>query len=442
MLLSLPRLLTQAAGFAGLAGLLAAVLFRWFLVPGEPNPDGLLPKIEPTVTWLFRGLCLATVLAAAVAWKAPHRLRQHGVRIAGALLLALLLYPTAILHTAPNLAARSAWLWNQHDQLTGYAGDIFTSQEVRDATWQQRIQIVNAPIQNRIFKLPAWSPLNLEWSRLIEITEWLGLTAWFAQGLARGWVLAVAGAALLLLARSREREIAEPGFVRRSIPGWLGGAALVIALATVPFLICGQLVARARELVQSGQSAAALTTLKHAAQVLPAIREDGAYFLQIGLLEAALNRPTPAAALYRARKLAEDGFAQQAQAAMIAALPTVAPSSVAQRELEKGLLVSAIDELNSGQIVAASRLLQSILVADPCNLKANYALQIAAVRTGDLEALRGLSARMKQTYRFLNTPMKRAVLATSYEHLAFAEITSGTPSQALAQQRNSKRLPK
>ena len=350
-------------------------------------------------------------------------------KYAAALLLAVLLYPSLVLHTSPGIVARSTWLGNQHEQLSEYAGDIYASQENRDAGWQQRIVVVNRPLENRIFKLPAWSPANLEWGRFFEVMEWLGLSSWFAQALARGWVLALAGAALLLASRARELSFsARPMAI----------AAGVFALATIPFFASAHFLNRARDLVRSGDYERALTALDRAAAALPAIREDGVFFLQIGRLESELGRDTPAAEFYRAQRLAEDGFTQQAQTAMLAALGHAEPGSVWQRELVKGLLTRAINELNSGQTHPAIALLEPILAADPCNLKANYALQIACVRAGHLEELRLLAARMRETYRFLNTPTKRSVLAAAQEHLAFAELQDGSPAQALAHWRNSK----
>ena len=422
---SLPGLLAAAAGFSGVIFLGLSVFSRWFLVP-EFSPAGEVRGVEPAITWVFRAACVAVAFFAAAR-------REHAARLACALLLALLLYPTAVLHSSPGLAARAAWLAEQHDQLTSYAGDIYTSQEVRDATWQQRILVVNQPLENHIFELPAWSPANIEWGRFFEITEWYGLSAWFGQSLARGWVLAVAGVGLLLLARGRELACA-----RRSAVRWLAVGATAFALAALPFCAAAHFLSVARDLVRSGEYQLALTALDRAASAVPAIREDGAFFLQVGRLESESDLATPAAEFFRARRLAEDGFFQQAEAAMLAALPSAEPGSVWQRELVNGLLVRAGNELNSGQSTHAIALLEAILAADPCNLTANYRLQIACVRSDRLEELRLLADRMRETYRFLNTPTKRPVLAAAQEHLAAAELQGGTAANALAHSRNAR----
>ncbi len=444
---SLPALLATAAGFFGVVFLTLGAFLPWFLVaefvPAGAPFEGSVRGIEPGVTWIFRLLCLAVIgVAGGVKLRLFRASSTTSLALPAALLLTLLLYPIAVLHTSPGLAARTAWLWNQHDQLTGYAGDIYTSQEVRDATWQQRILVVNEPLDNRIFKLPTWSPANLEWGRFFEITEWFGLSAWFSQALSRGWVLAVAGTLLLLLARGREREFAEPGYIRRAVPVSLAVTFSVLACAALPFFTAAHFLTRARDLVRAGDYHAALTALDRAAAVLPAVREDGAFFLQVGRLESELNLPTPAAEFYRAFRLARDGYTQQAEAAMLAALANAEPRSVWQRELVKGLLARAISELNSGQASPAIALLETVLAADPCNLKANYVLQIACARAGRPEELQLLVTRLKQTYRFLNTPTKRSVLASGQELLAAAELQRDRPTPALAHLRNSKRLPK
>lgn len=427
----LPEWLALGARAVGLAALAIAALSSWYRVPdfaplGEP-----LRSHEPAITWLFRTFCIG-VLIGSVAWT------KRRLPLAAVLLGASLLYPTAVLHTAPQLAARVAWLWHQHDELTGYAGDIYTSQEVRDAGWHQRIVVVDEPIENRIVRTPGWNPANLEWGRTLEIAEWFGLSAWFSQGLSRGWVLAVAGSVLLLVAGVKSARVTQGRQIAWCGAVWV--AALVIA--ALPFLLGAHFLSNARQLTRRGDDAAALAALHRAGRVLPALREDGAWLRQVGRIESALRRATPAAAFHRALRLKEDGFTQQARDAMLAELVAARPGSVEQRELVQGLLARAIAELNTGQPNPAMALLERIVSADPCHLKANYALQVACVRSGRLEELRTLTARMRETYRFLNTPTKRSVLAAAQEHLAAAELRSGTPEQALAHYRYARRLPK
>jgi tetratricopeptide (TPR) repeat protein len=436
----LPEWLALAAHGAGLGALLLAALSAWYRVPDVTALDGSLRAQEPAITWLFRVLCLGVVAGKL----APRSRANAGSRAASVCLAATLLFPTAVLFTAPHLAARGAWLWAQHDELTGYAGDIYTSQEVRDAEWQQRTVVVDEPIANRIAKPPAWSPANIEWGRLLEVAEWFGLSAWFGQCLARGWMLAIAGSILLLVAdlaqRLRDGETPEKARPPRGLSRVLGAAAALLFMAVVArYFACAHRLATARDLARSGEAAAALAVLQRAAELWPALREDGAFYLQVGRLESALHRATPAAALDRARRLAEDGFTQQACDAMLAELTAAPPGSAAQRELVKSLLSHAIAELNSGQPRPAIALLEAVLAADPTHLKANYTMQLACVRTGRLEELRQLAARMRETYRFLNTPTKRSVLAAAHEHLAAAELAAGAPAQALAQWRLAKR---
>lgn len=418
-------------------------LLPWYRVPADAPIGASIGSLEPGITWAFRGLCVLMVVLSL----APKLRSQLGLRATACFLAALLLYPTAIVHTAPEIVARGAWISSLHDELTGYAGDIYTSQESRDAEWQSRTLVVDDAIPNRIAKAPTWAPWNLEWGRMMEFAEWIGLAPWFGQCLARGWVLAVAGAVLLLIARLAAvlRGLVEPkartGF-ERLVHGCCAVVCGVWFLAGFSIFACAHQLARARDLVRGGDYAPALAALHRAASFLPPLGEDGAFFLQVGRLEAELQRATPAAAFYRAQRLAEEGFAQQARDAMLAELAAAAPGSVAQRELVKGLLSRAIAELNSGQANPAIALLETILAADPSNLKANYVLQIACARAGRLDQLHLLAARMKETYRFLNTPTKRSVLGATQEHLASAELSNGTPAQALVQWRYARRLPK
>lgn len=436
----LPALLAKGAGWLGVGCLALGIVLPWLPLP-EFDPGvapfaGVVRGFEPGLVLIFRAACLLALLALAWGARGRHR---HAVGLAAALLLTVLLFPVAVLRFAPATAARAAWLWSQHDQLTGYTGDIYTAQEVRDATWQQRILAVNEPLETRILELPTWSPANLEWGRLLEVTEWLGLSAWFAQTLGRGWVFAVGGAALLVLARGRERALAEPGFFRRAVRPACAVGAVVIGLATLPFFTAAHHLAAARDLVRGGDPAAALAALERAASAVPAVREDGIFFLQVGRLESELGRATPAAEFYRAQRLAEDGFLQQAEDAMRAALPATRPDSVERRVLVRNLLVRAVTILNTGQANRALTLLEPVLAADPCNLKTNYVLQLACGRVGRPAELRLLAARMRQTYRFLNTPTQRPVLAAAEENLASAEWQYGEPATALAHWQSAKR---
>ncbi|MCE9611877.1 MAG: hypothetical protein K8R23_16895 [Chthoniobacter sp.] len=436
----LPALLAKGAGWLGVGCLALGIVLPWLplpeFVPGGAPFAGAVRSFEPGLVLVFRAVCLLALLA--LAWGARVRNRQ-AVWLAAALLLAVLFFPVAVLRLAPAAAARAAWLWSQHDQLTGYTGDIYTAQEVRDATWQQRILVVNEPLETRILELPTWSPANLEWGRFLQITEWFGLSAWFAQTLGRGWGLALGGAVLLVLVRGRERALAEPGFFRRAVRPACAVGAAVLGLATLPSFIAAHHLAAARDLVRGGDPAAALAALECAARAVPAVREDGIFFLQVGRLESELGRATVAAEIFRAQRLAEDGFLQQAEDGLRAALPATPPNSVERRVVVRNLLVRAVDVLNTGQANRALVLLETVLAADPCNLKANYALQIACVRLGRPAELRLLAVRMRQTYRFLNTPTQRPVLAAAEENLASAEWQFGEPATALAHWQRSRR---
>jgi hypothetical protein len=107
------------------------------------------------------------------------------------------------------------------------------------------------------------------------------------------------------------------------------------------------------------------------------------------------------------------------------------PAAV-RREACRAQLRSAIDALNAGRTNAAAEQLQKVLATEPCNLKANYALQFACLRSGRFEAVPPLAQRMEAVYRYFQFPSKLAVVSASYQNAIVAHAAQGNTRFAVA----------
>ena len=424
--LSLPQLLSRLIGVIGALAIVAAVFSPWFTVPGMSG--------EPVWCSVFRLLTAGVVVAAIVRFPQLRRAPHRAAHCATAFLCTLLLFPYFVTIWSPVYAGEASWLNAQHESLTGSSGDLYLSQETRADSWRQRVDVVNRPIPSEVIDLPDWTRLDL--GRLIDLTDWFGASPWFAIFVRKGWVLALCGTAACLLALLRECGAGSrlaAVVMRRGLLGFAG----IVTLALIPPALAVFQLRAAQAAAQRGEYAAAAQRLALAARCLPALREGGAFVAQQGLLDDALRIASPEAALHRARLLEARGFDEQAQSQHLAHLRAPGSGAV-RRESLKSLLSFAADALNSAEVSTASALYAALLADDPQNLRANYALQLIAVRNADLARLPALQTQMETVYRGFNTSTKKAVLALGHENHALAEALDGNPDatwRALARAR-------
>ena len=91
-----------------------------------------------------------------------------------------------------------------------------------------------------------------------------------------------------------------------------------------------------------------------------------------------------------------------------------------------------INEINSGSTVAAIDTLCFVLDHEPCNLKALYVLQLAALRERRFDLVRAAAGRTTEIYKRFDTLTKAPVLAACNENLAAAAFLEGKLDEALA----------
>lgn len=431
---SLPLIASRVVGVCGFFAVAISPLFPWFTVPHLREGGGsaaVLFAHEAAASGVFRGLCLAVVVLSLVSYRWAREWRRPSGWAFLILSVALLFFPYSITVWSPRIAGEASWLYSQHEDLSGGSGDIFNAQEYKDSFWRQRIYLVNRAIDSEIHLLPDWGPANFGWGRLVEMVEWFGLSGYFTLFLGKGWVLAVLGAPAVLCALARGSSGFGGGEALRFLRRGVVLFGLACGFALIPPSVANWLTMGSRQAAQQNDDAGALRSLERAARWMPSIREDGNFVLQKGLLEDALGRDTPTARYYQARLHEEDGLTLQARSAYVAGLSEPKASPALIRENVKALLRLGADALNSGDEMVAIDLFETVMRCDPCNLRANYGLQLACLHQGDREALRRLHRRMTDTYQYMNAPTKTAVLAHGSENLAFSEYLRGDLAAAL-----------
>jgi hypothetical protein len=95
------------------------------------------------------------------------------------------------------------------------------------------------------------------------------------------------------------------------------------------------------------------------------------------------------------------------------------------REAVRAILREGTHALNGGRYDSACEWLEFVLREEPCNLKANYALQLAYLRTDRLADVVWLVRRIEATYAHFQMPTKDIVLALSHENEMFAALRAG-----------------
>jgi hypothetical protein len=438
----LPKIAARLAGLIGLLALVACLFCPWFSVPfGADAGAGRIVVEQQTdpIAWLFRGLAAVIIVVAVMfVWKSPEWPRRCETLFVG-WWVALLFFPYCISVWCPAIAGEASWLQGQHESLTSPSGDIYLSQERRDTVLRNKVSVVNQPIGSEVARFPEGGLRRLTWGRIAEASEWFGMSGWWSTFLRRGWVFAMIGTTLILGALCRENNDGSLAAALRVLRHGAGATVAVASLALLPIAGAWILLDQAKGAAQRGDNRTALHALTFAARLLPSVREDGYFVLQKGLLENTLEMDTAEAEFYRATLLEEQGFRLQAEDAYLTILSDPELPRALHREAAKSLLRRATNAFNSGEINAASGLLNGVLSADPCNLNANHALQLACLRRGDLAELNRLRDLMKDTYQYFNTPGKESPLADASENLAIGYYSVGDLSAATKAWREARR---
>jgi len=428
------RVAVWALAAAGAALVAASLAWPWMTVPvGLERADGKPIRCvtaEPRLTAVFRAGCLGFALLMVGGHVRRSATSARKASLAGGVMAALAAYPFAAMALDGRLAAEAAWLNVQHENLVWLGGDLPTNLEAGRTSWKEHIYLVDTPRQISVVQMPSSQLGAFRFGRLMHWLETLGYSNRFCQFVGRGWLAAVFGAFLLACAECMPRGRLDRGRALSALGVTAGAAFILIGLAAGPVLLSARLLERARGAIAAGRYAEGRDRLERAARYLPALAQDTFFVAQTGLLDHRLHREhTPEGRLFDAVLLERHGHYAQAVDRYQQFVAESPRGSAIRREAIRALMRAAIHALNAGRNEQATALLEMVAAADPCNIKANYALQLACLRTGRRAELERLVAEMVAIYRWFQMPTKGIVLANSYENLL---LTTSREYSALA----------
>ena len=431
--------LSFVVGLVGLGCLFGASWLRWFAVPdgrpGLPLGTSAVFGVEASATYLYKFLCLVVIAAVVFLAVRVAEPRHVVARVAGILFAALLFFPHIVMIWSPGVSARATWLDLEHVNLTANTGDEWEGSEAKAFDWKANVYASDLLPSTSVIRTPSLHPTLSPFGSLKEMLGWFGYSTAYCNFVCAGWFMALVGALLLLISTARSPR--GPDFDALTV--WAKtfamsmGAAIVMSM--VPAWLCAWQIDRARAAYERGDFALALDRLESAASIVPAIRANGDFVEQRGLLDTRLGRDTAGAELHRARVLAQTGHFEEAETylAALAGAPHVGDG--VRLEATRQLIRRGIRKLNSGAVGSAIETLEGVLRRDPCDIKASYAIQLAYLRTGDSDAVQSLGLRMRSTYRFFNSIEKLPVLGAVQENVMYAAYLRGdvTATQAAHQ---------
>jgi hypothetical protein len=435
--------LPAALGSLSAIFFLAGLVLPWFGVPEVPPGAHAIVTRDAPATFAFKLIVLAALAGGVVLARRSRSPRVVAARVTAALFAALLLYPHVVMVWCPSTAARAAWFHAQHDSLIWSGGDLFTAAETKASDWKDRVYVADILAQTSVMHTPALSPRAVPFGDVRDLFEWFGYSNSFCLFTRAGWGLTLTGAMLLLIATFRARRPGEPAPTRALLATGASVLAGLMALALVPAGLCALEIERAREAAEFGRLVLALERLQLAARLLPMIGQNADVVDQVGLLEAHLGEQTLEVTLHEAKVLEARGQFEEAETLFAKVVGAPDPSDIVRREATRGLLRRAIRELNSGQASLATETLETVVAVEPCNVKANYALELAYLRSGRLEAVAPVAARIMAVYGSFGTITKLPVIGAVEETVAYAAYLSGdmlAASNALKKLSDPKRL--
>lgn len=410
---------------AGTCLLLAAQMLPWMRVPVDIVRDGTgaarCITAQPADTWAFQAACMAVLLILAGGHLWHHRTSHRKAWVAGILIAMLATYPFAAMTLDAALSAEAAWLTIQHENLVWLGGDLHTNLEAGRAAWKDQVYIVDTPRQVSVIQMPTSQLGAFRFGRLMNWMETLGYSNRFCQFVGRGWLMAVAGALALACAECMPGGTLSRGRVMETTLAAGASLGMLIAAAAIVILLSTRSLDRSRGAIARGLYDVGAQRLDRAARYLPCLREDTFFAAQSGLLAHRLcKRSTLAGRLFEANLLERQGRYAEALDMYERLVADAPPRSAVRREAIRATLREGIHALNGNRTQLAVMLLESVLRAEPCSIKANYALQLAYLRIGRRTDLEKLVADLDAVYRCFQMPTKAIVLSSSYENCVLA----------------------
>ncbi len=427
----------RAIGIISLALLLVAAILPWYAVPLEIREDsaGVVECWCPTThaARFFAAACVAVAAILARGWYSGRLRPERTAKGLTLLLVALLFFPYCITILDPSLVGQSAWLYEQHENLAAFNGDYSVDQEFASLSWRRYIY-ANPEDQWKVpvFQPLVWGPEMIQLGNLQVLTRALGYTDAFCQFIGVGWVVAIVATLGLLLAAWSEDGVIRPGRVRTSARFGLAAGFVCAVAALLPVLVVALLLGAAQEATARGEYESAASYLEDAAAAFPVLDEDFAFVMQRGLVDWRLGRLDSARAqLYRADAYQRQGQDAVAEQAYRDIMMSVQRGTAVHHEACRGLLRIGILAFNTGLLNRATEMIEAVLAHEPCNLKANFVLQLAYLRTSRRPELERLVKRIESIYARYQYPTKMLIVSFSHENAKFAAYLAGDLKDAI-----------
>ena len=426
----MPFLLLRISRFAAAGLLLLSLVLPWFRVPVSvfENLKGGYSAVyrEPVSTTVFKVFILGVLLSAWLIGFRRRRSESHASATAtvGACLILVVVgiaYPALTIQRCAAVSAHAEWLQAQNSSLINEAA---TAQEYDYQPGEPLVDVaVVIPASFEALPVPgitSFSDVHL--SELDEVLMWLGISPGFCQFASRGWFCAIFGSFLLAVSFLRMKEGAGANrgdlkFVYTIVSLFVFGTFLLAIVLIAPVVMAGRELAEARTAVANGGFSESLHHLDLAEAYLPILAYNTDEVYQRGWLDRKLGLNSPGAQLVSAIREEEEGFYSRAAQHYTELLDPDRPGPV-RDEAFRGALRLAIKDFNAGLLERAASRLAQLTTIDPSSIKANYALQLADLRSSRKDQLESEAAKFEAVYKCFESLEKSALLAAAHRRMA------------------------
>jgi hypothetical protein len=330
-------------------------------------------------------------------------------------------YPALTIQRCAAVSAHAEWLQAQNASLISEA---VTAQEYDYQSGEPLLNVAQViPASFGALPVPSVTSFwDVHLSKLDEVLMWLGLSPGFCQFASLGWFCAMFGSFLLAVSflRIQEEGSAHPKGRKAAfsiVPLFTAGTLLLLTLVMAPVVMAGRELAEARTAVANGSFSESLHHLDLAEAWLPILAYNTDEVYQRGWLDGKLGSNSFAAQLVSAIREEEEGFNARATRHYAELLDPDRPEPV-RDEAFRGAMRLAINDFNAGLLDRAASELTQLTSIDPSSIKANYALQLADLRSSHKERLECDLAKFEAVYKCFESLEKGALLASAHRRMA------------------------
>ena len=435
----MPFLLLSISRFVAAGLLLISVLLPWFCVPVSVRDDGrggyAAVLTEAASTPVFKALLVGVFLSAgwiayrrrgsgSFGWKTP-------MAVSGCLLFVVftIAYPALTIQRCAAISAHAAWLQTQNAGIIRVSGDVRTAQEYAHQPGECEVGVKDLlPRAFVALPTPVSSFSEVRFAKLPQLAMWLGFSPAFYEFARAGWFCGIFGSFLLVAScvrmKNREGRCHQDLSLAYRIPlFFIPAACLLWALCLLPVVMAGRELENAQTAVLEGNYRESLRHLDGAEAWMPVLAYHTDAVYQRGWLDRKLGVNSGAAQLASAIREETEGFDSRAAQHYADLLDANAPGPV-RDEAFRGALRKAINDFNAGLLDTATLRLTRLLEIDPTSIKANYALQLADLRSFRKDRLECEIARFIAVYRCFQSLEKGVVIAAAHHRLAELDFDS------------------